>query len=104
VKLPDEVKTVFYRVCQEALNNVVKHANASQVQIRLTQQEGVSDLQISDNGCGFDPNDANVSHYGLGMIRDRMKSIQGQLSVVSKKSKGCMIHILWSDQGTREAE
>jgi PAS domain S-box-containing protein len=104
VKLPNDVKTVFYRVCQEALNNTGKHANASLVQICLTQHEGVTDLQISDNGCGFDPNDANISHYGLGMIRERMRSIHGQLSVVSKKSKGCMIHILWPEQSVREEE
>jgi PAS domain S-box-containing protein len=104
VKLPDEVKTVYYRVCQEALNNVAKHANASQVQIRLTQHDGFTDLQISDNGCGFDPDDANISHYGLGMIRERMNSIHGQLSVESKKSKGCMIHIHWSEKDAREEE
>jgi signal transduction histidine kinase len=102
VKLPDEVKTVYYRVCQEALNNVAKHANASQVQICLTQHDGVTDLLISDNGCGFDPDDANISHYGLGMIRERMMSIHGQLSVESKKSKGCMIHIHWSENDARE--
>ena len=87
----------YYRVCQEALNNVVKHAKASQVQIRLTQINGITDLQISDNGCGFNLDDANASHYGLGMIKERVESIHGQLAIESKPGKGCMIHIRWAE-------
>jgi PAS domain S-box-containing protein len=104
VKLPDEVKSVYYRVCQEALNNVAKHAHASEVQICLIQEKGVTDLQITDNGCGFDPREANISHYGLSMIREKMESIRGQLSVESKKGKGCRIHILWSEKEAGEEE
>ena len=98
------MKSVYYRVCQEALNNVAKHAHASEVQICLIQGKGVTDLQITDNGCGFDPGEANISHYGLSMIREKMESIRGQLSVESKKGKGCRIHILWSEKEAGEEE
>ena len=63
----------FYRVCQEALNNVAKHAKASQVEIDLKQEEAVIELRIRDDGKGFDPEQTYSGHYGLGMMHERAK-------------------------------
>ena len=53
--LPAEVQVAFYRICQEALNNIAKHAKASRVEIDLKQEGGASILSIRDDGKGFDP-------------------------------------------------
>jgi signal transduction histidine kinase len=68
--LPSETKVAFYRIAQEALNNVAKHSHATRSQVELCYAENEVSLLIEDNGRGFDVSQAPTSHLGLGIMRD----------------------------------
>lgn len=92
-RLPREVELTLYRVGQEALSNVSRHAAASQVYVRLMQRAEVVRLEVEDDGCGFDPA-ASGEHHRLGLLgmRERMAMIGGTLEIVSLPGAGT--HIL----------
>jgi PAS domain S-box-containing protein len=88
----DQTKEVIYRIVQEALRNVVRHASARRVSVRLWEQEGLIKLEVQDNGVGFDPAKvANVS-MGLRSIRDRAASLGGRVTVESGTGQGTRIY------------
>ena len=94
--LPAEVQIAFYRICQEALNNVAKHAKASQVMIDLQQESGIIELRIRDDGQGFDTTQKTISgHYGLSMMRERAEAAGLLLSVTSQPGQGTELTIRW---------
>lgn len=104
--LPAEIHVAFYRIAQEALNNVVKHARASQVTIRLcyscTASEDASQaidtralLIIRDNGCGFDPAHVPPDHLGLGIMQERVQAIGASLTLDSHPGEGTQVTVLW---------
>jgi len=93
--LPAEVQVTFYRVCQEALNNIAKHAEADLVVINLRYGDGIAELHIVDNGRGFDPTAIPVGHYGLSMMRERAKSIEADLVIASQPGQGVEITLRW---------
>lgn len=99
VVLPPEIQVAFYRICQEALNNIAKHAKASQVGIDLRHIQkplGV-ELHIHDNGRGFDPILQSPSgHYGLAMMRERAEAVGARLTIISQPGQGTEITISWS--------
>lgn len=82
----------LYRVAQEALRNVRKHADATQAWLRITQNGAGTTLEISDNGNGFIP-DAGVASDGLGLIsmRERLRLAGGELSVSSAPGHGTVV-------------
>lgn len=86
-ELPDDIKTVLFRVTQEALTNIQKHAQASQVGLRLVFSKGSVLLRVQDNGAGFDT-EAVLRHpsrgIGLRNMRERLGSIDGRLEVQSR--------------------
>jgi two-component system nitrate/nitrite sensor histidine kinase NarX len=94
--LPAEVQVAFYRLCQEGLNNIAKHAGASQVTIDLEYGVSRVELHIHDNGCGFNPdNIMPAGHYGLSIMRERAKVIGAELSITSQPDQGTDILIRW---------
>lgn len=101
--LPAEVQVALYRLCQEALNNVAKHAEASQVVIDLEYETSKVELHIRDDGCGFDPARIPSGHYGLGIMRERAKAIGAALSVTSQPGHGAEIAIHWARTPEQEA-
>ena len=78
--LPDAVRTSVYRVTQEALTNIAKHAHASQVWVSLDVSEGVLTLSITDNGRGLQPNPNGSHGLGLKGMRERMTSLRGRIN------------------------
>jgi two-component system, NarL family, sensor kinase len=86
-ELPDDIKTVLFRVTQEALTNIQKHAQATQVALTLVFSKGGVLLRVQDNGAGFDT-EAVLHHpsrgIGLRNMRERLASIDGQLGVQSR--------------------
>jgi PAS domain S-box-containing protein len=86
----NEVGTALFRIVQEALTNVVRYAQASQVRISLTQQGDMLVLSIQDNGIGFD---GSVRKGGVGLVgmRERCTSIGGQFSIQSHADLGTTI-------------
>lgn len=93
---PAEVQIAFYRVCQEALNNIAKHAKASQVEIRLDKAGDLIELRIRDDGQGFDLQQAFPGHYGLGMMRERTEAVGALFSIVSRPAHGTELTIRWA--------
>jgi signal transduction histidine kinase len=101
--LPSDVHVALYRIAQEALNNVVKHAHASQVTVSLCclpdsaeGKQGVSvELCVSDDGCGFDPGCVPPDCLGLDIIRERVQAIGATLKVESKPGSGTRIVAVW---------
>jgi PAS domain S-box-containing protein len=101
--LPAEVQVAFYRLCQEALFNVAKHAKASQVEINLKQEGAVIELRIRDDGQGFDPKQTFSGHYGLSMMRERAEAAGALLSVTSQPGHGTEITLRWTKNPPKEA-
>lgn len=78
-----EVKEVFYRIGQEALNNAVKHARAAAVTLRLCTETGKTTLTVADNGRGFDPTAAYPGHLGLRSMQERAAACGAALVIES---------------------
>lgn len=90
---PQQSLTLF-RILQESLTNIVKHAKASEVKVKLLQTNDSLQLSISDNGIGFNSQSATkLESYGLIGMKERAFLINGNLSVTSKKNAGTTIKI-----------
>ncbi len=88
-----EIKIDFFRVCQEALKNVLNHSEAKSVTITIEESEHKVSLTIFDNGKGFDPKKQRQKS-GLSNIRDRVASINGQFNISSKPGEGTVIDVV----------
>lgn len=105
VTMPADVKIALYRIAQEALNNVAKHAQASQVEVRLIRHATHIELAVTDNGVGFHFETIRPEHLGLGIMRERAEDIGATLSVISKPEEGATIAVQWMyRKQTRGAE
>lgn len=101
--LPAKVQVAFYRVCQEALSNIAKHAKANRVEIDLKQEGDMVELRVRDDGQGFDLDQTFSGHYGLGMMRERAEAVGAQLSVTSQPGHGTELIIRWEKHSSEEA-
>ncbi|MEH1873671.1 sensor histidine kinase [Nostoc sp.] len=90
--LPTEVNTALYRIVQESLTNICKHAEATSVSVRLLAHAGMIHLSIEDNGKGFNPTQ-NTTGFGLQGMRERSVALGGQLNVHSQLGTGCCISV-----------
>ena len=88
--LTEEIKTDFFRICQEALMNVADHANATTVSVVIKETGHNVQLTVKDDGKGFDLDHTKPTH-GLISMHQRAASINGGLTVQSKKGKGTKI-------------
>ena len=91
---PRAVETVFYRLVQEALTNIGKHAKAAHVTIRLTREPGMLHCSISDDGVGFDIDAVAVREdfsLGLTLIKDRFEAVGGTLTIASAPGRGTQL-------------
>ncbi len=87
-RLPLELEETLYRIAQEALHNVVKHAAAGHVRVEVSIQGGVAGLTVEDDGVGFDPGAVETDHLGLAGMRTRLERLGGRLVVISRQGKG----------------
>lgn len=92
--LSADEKLVLYRVVQEALSNVVRHANAQQVQVRIAPADGTVIADVVDDGRGFDP-DHEPTNGGLGLLgmRERAATVGGRLRVESAPGRGTRVRL-----------
>jgi len=88
-----ETKHALYRVAQEALHNIVKHARASKVELRLARQANEIILEVRDNGKGFDPAGPFPGHLGLRSMRERVTKIGGTLLIKSVPGQGTCVEV-----------
>ena len=90
--LDEDVSLNLFRTVQESLRNVANHSHARHVKVELTSQSGMIHLRVSDDGVGFDPEDAEI-HHGLGLVsmRERLRSVGGEFSIWSRPSLGTLV-------------
>ena len=88
-----EMKHTLYRVAQEALHNVIKHAHATTVVLQLARQEHETILEVRDNGRGFDPTGTFPGHLGLQSMRVRVAKAGGTLVVESAPDQGTSVRV-----------
>ncbi len=88
-----ERKQALYRIAQEALHNIVKHARASTVVLRLARQEREILLEVRDNGKGFDPTGPFPGHLGLRSMRERATKMGGTLTIESAPRQGTCLGV-----------
>ena len=88
------VKEALYRVSQEAIHNIIKHANATQVTLAMECSKNEICLEVSDNGCGFDPLAGYPGHLGLQSMRERATRCKGHLTIESAPDRGTRIRLV----------
>jgi signal transduction histidine kinase len=110
-ELPSDLHVALYRVAQEALNNVVKHARASQVAVSLRCMPGVPspsareegsgtkiELSICDDGRGFDPENISPERMGLAIMRERAEAVGARLEIASQPGRGTQLTVVWAEE------
>jgi len=94
-RLPRAVETVLFRIAQEALNNVRKHARTTEVEVTLGCRGDLVALEVRDRGCGFDPEAVTQAgaeeHVGLHSMRDRVKLLGGRCEILSRPGDGTRV-------------
>ena len=92
-RLPEHMEIALYRIAQEALQNVVKHAHATTARVELRCDTTRAFLRISDNGRGFDTtaHDPGATSYGLRSMAERAELIGGRLDVTSRLGQGTTV-------------
>jgi signal transduction histidine kinase len=103
-EVPADIKIAFYRIIQEALNNVVKYANAKDVKLELLQTASFIEVSVRDNGVGFDAEKVTANHFGLRIMRERADSIGAELRIVSEIGQGTHVTVTWNDPDIEEEE
>jgi signal transduction histidine kinase len=94
--LAEDVQAALYRIAQEALNNVDKHARATRAAVQLhCRPDGTVMLRINDNGCGMDPDKANPNRLGLNIMRERAQEIGALLTIASQPGQGTQVTVEW---------
>ena len=96
-KLPCDVKVELYRIFQESLNNVVKYAHASRVNIKVRFETDHVHMEIKDNGAGFDPVCVKPTSLGLRIMRERAESIGAQLQIITQPGYGTIVRLDWKN-------
>ena len=99
MNFPEDVQIALYRVAQEALNNVSRHAQATEVGLRLVCKHQHATLTIRDNGCGFDAS-SNGAGMGLEIMRERITAIGGHLQLHSEPRIGTTITVNWNGESS----
>jgi signal transduction histidine kinase len=92
--LRSEAAIALYRIAQEALSNIAKHANARTVEIVLERHERDLVLTISDDGQGFDPATAGRGRWGMSTMRERAEAVGARVAVASARGEGATVRIV----------
>jgi signal transduction histidine kinase len=93
---PPEIKELFYRIVQEAFNNITKHADATTVQVSLDCQPNRAELVIQDDGLGFELAVAQTEGLGLGIMAERARAARANLQIHSQIGQGARLSLTWA--------
>lgn len=91
--LPEDYEIAIYRIVQEALTNIARHAEATHASVVLTSTRQAVQLTIEDDGRGFDPDAPYGDHLGLASMRERVELLGGAMRIESAVSEGTTIHV-----------
>lgn len=100
---PPAVKTAMYRIAQEALNNVVRHARAKHAWLRLDRRRDRTSLTILDDGVGFDPAAVHGDHIGLAIMRERAAEVRLGIDVAAVIGGGTKVTVSWPPEAEASA-
>ncbi len=105
-RLDPLVETVLFRVAQESLTNIQRHAQATETQVVLTYEADLVQLCVSDNGQGFDPTQVFVPPHGWGLagMKERAESMGGRLKVESAPGRGTLIEVVIPSEPSKGAK
>lgn len=98
-RLPEHIEVAFYRIAQEALQNIIKHSRALTADVRFSVADGVARLEVADSGVGFDPGvtcmtgDAYSGGFGMLSMTERAELVGGRLSVRSRPGSGTTVTV-----------
>ncbi len=95
--LPADVQIALYRIAQETLNNIARHARANQVTVSLKCRPGRVMPRISDDGCGFDPHSIPPDHLGISIMQERARVVGVTLEIESRPGQGTEVAVVWED-------
>jgi signal transduction histidine kinase len=102
IELPAEVRIALYRIAQEVFNNILKHAQATQVTATLQALPDSVLLTIQDNGRGFDPESVPAERLGIRIMRERAQGVGAELAIRSEPGRGTEVRVEWKkDEGRR---
>lgn len=94
-RLPASVETALFRITQEALANVVRHAQAHRVEVALRRDEAHVTLRVADDGRGFDPQASRAgTHLGLWSMRERVEQLDGRFEIESAPGAGTTVRVI----------
>jgi signal transduction histidine kinase len=100
--IPQEARLCLFRVAQEALRNVARHAHARAVHLSLYSLAGGLQLKVADNGAGFDPAEQpQQASLGFASMRERVRLLEGKLQIESERGRGTAI-LAWIPIKTRD--
>jgi signal transduction histidine kinase len=94
--LPPDVQIALYRIAQEALNNIDKHARARNVELKIKSVNGRLELHIRDDGEGFEVDRVSSTSLGLEIMRERANQIGAQLNIESEIGTGTEVSLVWN--------
>lgn len=103
-RLPIEVEEAFYRITQEAIHNIVKHASAQTASVRIGRPDGPLVLEVTDDGDGFEPDRVPRGHLGLVGMRQRADQVSADLVIESAPNEGTTIRVTLLDPDRASAE
>ena len=104
-KIPSEVKTAFYRIAQEALNNAIKHAQCRMITIHFSAEGGKAELAIEDNGLGTaNLKQVDGTKMGLNIMEERAREINASFKITSLPRQGSKVSCIWKKQKETENE
>jgi signal transduction histidine kinase len=87
----ESIETILYRTAQEALRNVIKHAGATEVYVKLDRKDSRVVLEIEDDGVGFDPSTKKKGHFGMDTMRERIELAGGDFHVMPRPDRGTIL-------------
>lgn len=102
--LPPDVHVALYRIVQEALNNITKHADASRASVRLRTCAGRAVVSVLDDGRGFDVSALPGGQFGLGNMQERARSIGARLRIVGRPGRGTIVAATWEARGRESSD
>jgi signal transduction histidine kinase len=92
ITLPAESERILFRIIQEAIQNILKHAKATEISIKLSEHKQHFDIAIRDNGTGFDPNFVKAG-AGLRNMQERTQALNGKMTLLAAVGSGTLIHL-----------
>lgn len=98
-----EQELMLFRIAQEALHNILKHANCTRALVSLYNDEKQFGMSIADNGVGFDPGLVNSTKFGLRIMRERAESIGARLEILQVKGLGTQVVVMLDRPGVDQA-